>query len=83
MAGTITSIWVNLTKQICGCIYLHCSTHSFSTGVTVWLGLSISVVKGLDLTFMNESGPVLLVPQFEEFLILIYEYDRYSTIVKG
>ena len=36
-----------------------------STGITVWLGLisiSISVAKGLKLTFMSESDPVLLVP---------------------
>ena len=35
------------------------------TGITAWLGLifdGISVLKGLKLTCMNESGPVLLMP---------------------
>ena len=41
------------------------STHLCRTGITVWLGLifvGISVLKGLKLTCMNESGPVLLMP---------------------
>ena len=41
------------------------STHLRRTGITVWLGLifvGISALKGLKLTCMNESGPVLLMP---------------------
>ena len=47
------------------CIVGDYSTHLCRTGITVWLGLifvGISVLKGLKLTCMNESGPVLLMP---------------------
>ena len=40
------------------------STHLRRSGITVWLGLifvSISALKGLKLTCMNESDPVLLM----------------------
>ena len=41
------------------------STHLRRSGITVWLGLifvGISALKGLKLTCMNESDPVLLMP---------------------
>ena len=63
--GTISSIGslvVNCLFVDMGCVCIVQPTHVCSTGITVWLVLRISVVKGIKSTFMNESSPVLLVP---------------------
>ena len=63
ISGISSLVGKGLTRIICGhvCIIDDYSTHLRSTRIIVWLGLSMTVVKGLKLTCINESGSVLLI----------------------